>query len=259
MASVDVITAKSNGVLPQSIYVFGERNSGTNYVHHLITRNCVAGKTLLPLYRAGNEKLFGWKHGFPAVLAAPDTVLAIAVYRAPIAWLQSLCRTPWHTAPHLRKLAFSQFIRQEWHGVIDDPSFGVGPDDPNWGRELMSDRDPLTGKRFGNAMQLRNAKNRGFATLDNRFGNVLRVRYEEVAAQPQAFLNALCNTYGLVRRKPFDPIPHDRATPARGPFVAKPVEPVSTSDMIHILGELDLAQESALGYRHLDTPLHRAA
>ena len=259
MASVDVINARSNGILPESIYVFGERNSGTNYVHHLIVRNCVAAKTLSPLYRAENQKLLGWKHGFPAVLAAPDTVLAIAVYRAPIAWLQSLCRTPWHTAPHLRKLPFTQFIRQEWQGVIDDPSFGVTPDDPNWGRELMADRDPLTGKRFANAMQLRNAKTRGFATLDNRFGNVLRLRYEEVVAQPQVFLNALCKAYGLIRRRRFDPILHNRATPSRGAFVAQPVMPVTQSDMTYILDELDVAQESALGYRQLDTLLHRAA
>lgn len=259
MASVDVISARKNGVEPQSIYVFGERNSGTNYVHHLIMRNCVVASTSSRPYAAENEAKFGWKHGFPNMFAAPDNVLAIAIYREPIAWLQSLCRAPWHTAYHLRDLPFSDFIRQEWQGVIDDERFGFGPTDSVWGKELMSDRDPLTGLRFANAMRLRNAKNRGFATLDNFFGNVLRLRYEEVVAKPEVFLNALCKNYGFLRRRAFDPIEHDRATPGRGVFVAKPMLPVSAADQAFIKGELDWSIEKTLGYGPSDALLQQAA
>ena len=259
MASVDVISARKNGVEPQSIYVFGERNSGTNYVHHLIMRNCVVASTRSRPYAAENETKFGWKHGFPNMFAAPDDVLAIAIYREPIAWLQSLCRAPWHTAYHLRDLPFSDFIRQEWQGVIDDERFGFGPTDSVWGKELMSDRDPMTGLRFANAMQLRNAKNRGFATLDNFFGNVLRLRYEEVVAKPEVFLNALCKNYGFVRRRAFDHIEHDRATPGRGVFVAKPVQPVCAADQAFIKGELDWKIEKTLGYGPSDALLQQAA
>lgn len=259
MASVDVISARKNGVAPQSIYVFGERNSGTNYVHHLITRNCVLRDTQGRLYDAANAAAFGWKHGFPNMFAAPENVLAIAVYREPIAWLQSLCRAPWHTAPHLRNLPFSDFIRREWQGVIDDEHFGFDKNSAVWGKELMSDRDPLTGLRFANAMRLRNAKNRGFATLDNRFGNVLRLRYEEVVAQPEVFLNALCKNYGFVRRSTFNPIEHDRATPGRGAFVAKPVQPISAADQAFIHSELDWSIEKTLGYGASDALLQQVA
>lgn len=259
MASIDVISARKNGIAPQSIYVFGERNSGTNYVHHLIMRNCVLPQTHARLYNPQNEAAFGWKHGFPNMFAAPDDVLAIAVYREPIAWLQSLCRAPWHTAYHLRGLPFSDFIRQEWQGVIDDEHFGFDENSRVWGKELMSDRDPMTGLRFANAMRLRNAKNRGFATLDNRFGNVLRLRYEEVAAQPEVFLNALCKNYGFLRRSTFNPIEHDRATPGRGVYVPKPVHPISAADQAFIHRELDWGIEATLGYRASDALLHQAA
>jgi hypothetical protein len=259
MASVDVISARKHNVAPQSVFVFGERNSGTNYVHHLIMRNCIARKTGKSLYDAQVHAAFGWKHGFPNMFAAPFDVLAIAVYREPIAWLQSLCRAPWHTAPHLRGLPFSDFIRQEWHGVIDDEHFGFDQNSPIWGKELMSDRDPMTGLRFANAIRLRNAKNRGFATIDNRFGNVLRLRYEEVAAQPEVFLNALCKNYGFLRRNEFNPIEHDRATPGRGTFVAKPVQTISAADQAFIRRELDWDIERTLGYGASDALLQQVA
>ncbi len=248
MAVVKVLSQKANNTPVKSIYTFGERNSGTNYVNSLIMNNCVATGPKRCLYDAKNKGAFGWKHGFPMMLAAPDDVLAIAVYREPISWLQSLCRAPWHTAPHLRGLPFSQFIRSEWMSIIDDHGFGIMENDPLWKAELMSDRDPLTGKRFANAMRLRNAKNRGFATLDNRFGNVLRVNYETVLANPEGFLNALCSKYGFLRLRKFDHIEHDRATPCRGVFQAKPVAPVSDADMNFIAQELDIQGEADLGY-----------
>ncbi len=252
-----VLALQANGLPVNSIYVFGERNSGTNYVNSLIMKNCVS-RNMRGLYNAQNKIDFGWKHGFPSVTSGPDDVLAIAVYREPIAWLHSLCRAPWHTAPHLRKLSFSQFIRSEWMSVIDDEGFGIAQDDPLWRGELMADRDPMSGQRFANAMRLRNAKNRGFASIDTRFGNVLRVNYETVLANPEPFLNALCRTYGLVRLKTFDPIVHDRATPARGVYQAKPVPFVSDADLEFIRAELDLETEHQLGY-YLDAPVQLLA
>lgn len=243
-----VLALKSSGAAIKSIYVFGCRNSGTNYVNSLIMKNCTNGDGR-SLYDAQNKERFGWKHGFPSMIGAPSDVLAIAVYREPIAWLHSLCRAPWHTAKHLRNLPFSQFIRSEWMAMIDDVGFGITPQDPLWNTELMADRDPLTGKRFANAMRLRNAKNQGFSSLDHRFDNVLRVNYETVLSDPEGFLAGVCNAYGLRRLRDFDPIVHDRATPGRGVFKHKPVPPISDTDLDFIRSQLDLGQEFGLGYR----------
>lgn len=245
---VSVLAHQSNGVPIRSAYVFGERNSGTNYVGNLIMRNCRAGQTGAGLYDPANKAAFGWKHGFPTMARGPENVLAIAVYREPIAWLHSLNRMPWNTPKQMRGLPFSQFIRHDWQSVIDDHGFGIEPDHPKWNTELMADRDPVTGQRFANAMQLRNAKNRGFASLDARFGNVLRVNYETVVAAPQAFLNGLCNVYGLARLRTFDPVIHDRGTPSRGVFQQKAVPYVCPTDLEFIRSQLDLRQEAALGY-----------
>jgi hypothetical protein len=242
-----VLALLANGATVRSIYVFGERNSVTNYLSNLIIKNCKSqgGGSL---YGAQNRAALGWKHGFPAMLGAFDDVLAIAVYRDPIAWLHALHRDPWHAAAHLRNVSFSQFIRSEWMSVIDDKGFGVVRGDPRWGHELLADRDPETGGRFANAMRLRNAKNRGFASLDNRVGNVLRVNYEAVYADPQGFLTALCGVYNLKRHGQLNPIEHDRGTPARGIYQPKPLPETTAADMDFIRQELDLQTEQVLGY-----------
>jgi hypothetical protein len=259
MAKIDIIHAQRNQIPIESIYVFGQRNSGTNYVNSLIMRNCVVSDNLRAPFNPDNQKIFGWKHGFPAMIAAPDNVLSIVVYRDPITWLDSLCRAPWHTAPHLRNIAFSQFIRSEWHSIVDDAGFGIPMNDARWGKELMADRDPLTGKRFANAMRMRNAKNVGFATLDHRCENVLRVRYESVVQNPDGFLNALCATYGLLRHRRLRPVLHDRGTPSRGVFVPRAAPQISDADRAYIARELDLGMERSLGYDLADALLHQAA
>jgi len=251
--AVEVLAKKANGAPIKSVYVFGERNSGTNYVSALVMKNCLSPLDLRGLYDGGNRTAFGWKHGFPTFGQGPDDVLAIAVYRDPLAWLHSMNRTPWNTPARLRGLPFSQFIRSEWMSIINDSGFGVEPGEALWLTELMADRNPATGARFANPMQLRNAKNRGFASLDGRFGNVLRVTYETVLADPQAFLNALCNLYRLPRLRRFDPILHDRATPVRGVYQPKPLPETSAEDLEFIASQLDLGFEARLGY-HLPQP-----
>lgn len=242
-----VLALKASGAAIKSIYVFGCRNSGTNYVNSLIVSNCATsdGRSL---YDPQNKDRFGWKHGFPMMMAAPRDVLTIAVHREPIAWLHSMCRTPWHAARRLHNLPFSQFIRSEWMSVIDDEGFGITKDSPLWCSELLADRDPMTGLRFANAVQLRNSKNRGFSSLDHRSDNVLRVNYETVLADPERFLDGVCTAYGLRRKPKFDPVLYDRATPARGLFQTKPVPHVSEMDLDFIRNQLDMEQENNLGY-----------
>jgi len=237
-----------------TIHIMGERNSGTNYVQSLILKNCrsVQGGWL---FSQANQARLGWKHGFPTFKGVPHDVLGIVVHREPLAWLQSMRRTPWHAPSHLRGLPFSQFIRHEWVAMVDDTGLGVQKDDPIWHHEMMSERDPMTGRRFANVMRLRNAKNRAFSTLDHMFPNILRLNYEAVLADQHMFLDALCTTYGFQRAKQFTPVIYDRATPGRGVFVPKPLETISAVDMQFIKQELDLQIEETLGYnlgqRHL--------
>jgi hypothetical protein len=232
----------------RSVYVFGQRNSGTNYVNALIHNNLLTYGDHRPLYDPRDEKDFGWKHGFPNLMVSPDDVLAVVVYRDPIAWLQSLHRMPWHAVPSMRGLSFSEFIRAEWISVVDDLGFGVTPESPLWGSEILAERDPKTRKRFSNAIHMRNAKIASFRNLHSSFENCLHLRYEDVLANPKALLVFLASVFGLARRSHFDPVIYDRGRKVRGLYAPRPIDPINTSDMDFIRAELDQGQEKRLGY-----------
>lgn len=243
-----IVSLARNSQSIRSIYVFGQRNSGTNYINSLISNNLCTEGDHQPLYDPRNERDFGWKHGFPNLTVAPDDVLAVVIYRDPIAWLQSLHRLPWHAIPSMRKLSFSDFIRAEWVSVIDDTGFGVTPDSPQWGTEILAERDPKTRKRFANAIQMRNAKIASFINLHNSFKNCLHLRYEDVLADPKRLLEYLSLVFGLARKSHFDPVAHDRGRKARGLYKPRPIEPMSSADLEFIRSELDQGQEKRLGY-----------
>jgi hypothetical protein len=250
-----IISLARNSQPIRSVHVFGQRNSGTNYLNSLIANNLMTQDDHKSLYDPRNTRHFGWKHGFPTMSAAPDDVLAVVVYRDPIAWLQSLHRLPWHAIPSLHNLSFSDFIRAEWIAVIDDLGFGVTPDNPLWGTELLAERDPKTRNRFANAIRMRNAKIASFSTLHTKFENCLYVRYEDVVENPKGLLRYLSSVYGLAGKSRFDSVLYDRGTKSRGVFAPRPIDPINSADMEFIREELDQSQEKRLGYELAKAPL----
>lgn len=225
--------------------VFGERNSGTNFVSHLLDRNFAVFRGR---HRKAGVTPYGWKHGFPAAMAAPDDVLAVIVTRDPQTWVQSMHRTPWHAADPLRKMPLSEFIRAEWHAVVDHRGFGVRRRDPVWGQELMWDRNPENGKRFANILRLRNAKARGFLAIAELFSSSLLVRYEDVAEDPEAMLDAVAARFSLERGDVFAPIATERGRAQGAPYAPKTYAELTTDDADFIWSELDGELESRMGY-----------
>lgn len=249
MAAFPVIAEQSGGVAPSELMVFGERNSGTNLVHALLTRNLPALADS-PGDRIGKYGFrYGWKHGFPQMLAAPDTCLAVAVFRHPETWVRSMHARPWHALPGLRDLPFEDFLRAEWVSRVDEANFGVTRDDPRALAELHYDRHPLTGARFANLAQLRNAKTQGFLSLPARFANCLLVRTEDVQAAPERLVEHVAKAYGLARLPAFQPVTERRGKPADGAFTPEPRAPLSEADRAFLWQELDGDQEGRLGYR----------
>lgn len=244
-----VVTHQGAGTAIAEYVVFGERNSGTNFIGKLLQLN-LAG---LSAGLEGGGKVnrwsrYGWKHGFPQMVSAPDHCLAVVAFRHPERWLQSLHRKPWHTAPRRKwkGMQFSDFIRTPWRAAIDAEGFGVARDDPRWNTELQWERHPLTGDRFANVIQLRNAKNQGFLSFPKRFRNTVLVRYEDVAAEPEAFVTFLAEQYGVARRDDFTPVEGRRGKST--PFTPKSYDPISPEDRDFIWQELDAGLEAQLGY-----------
>ncbi len=238
---------QSGKIRPTELAVFGERNSGTNLAHALLQKNIPALKDS-PGDRIGKFGFrYGWKHGFPQMLAAPETTLAICLFRHPGTWLRSMHARPWHAVPALKNLPFAEFIRAEWQARVDETNFGVDKTDPRALAELQWDRHPLTGARFENILALRNAKTTGFLSLRTRFAHCLLLRHEDITATPEDFVAHVGAQYGLERRDRFHPVTDRRGRVAEGSFEPARYDPVSPEDRAFIWAHLDKLQEKTLG------------
>jgi hypothetical protein len=182
--------------------VYGERNTGTNFVAELLRRNfavhCLQSYNRireyigpmaksLPEEPAGglrNALLdldcrrtmysdFGWKHGIPPrdlVASAPHAkqTLFVCVAKHPVAWLRSLANRPYNLVDEVPK-TFSRFIRQDWT--------------PTW-------RDNMPGCERINVVDLWNRKNAAFRDLGSAAERCLVVAYEEILRDPGGFLSS---------------------------------------------------------------------
>lgn len=244
-----VIAAQRAGLAPEEHFVFGERNSGTNLAHALLVRNIPA------LAESTGDRIgphgfrYGWKHGFPQMVAAPARCLAVVMFRAPGTWLRSMHMRPWHATPELAALSFSDFIRAPWQSRVDEQNFGVARGGLRWGGELQYDRHPLTGQRFESVLALRRAKTEGFLSLAARFEACLMVRHEDVSRDAEGFVSFVAEHYGLARYKRFRPIEARRGRADEGVFEPTLHAPLSREDHDYVWAELDAAQEARLGYR----------
>ena len=117
------------------IQIFGERNSGTHWLHFLLEDNLRPTKySIYKIYNFFKKNKYveitsgkyGWKHWFieESAIKNRDTrnTLFVVIYKNPYSWLLSMQKNPWHAHPDLKNLSFSEFIKHEWHCIWDDDS-----------------------------------------------------------------------------------------------------------------------------------------
>lgn len=186
------------------IKLYGERNTGTNYVSALIALNVAARQVpgvipdgvrrvhqTLPgrewvrdLYFActGWHNL-GWKHGLartPKQLARASrrrrgALAFVTITKNPYAWLISLHRRPYHPT-HLGDLDFEAFLTTPWRTV---------------------GRDNMHRVTLGSPVELWNAKNRSYLALAP--ASTLNTTYETTIHDPQAFIANVVEKFGTRR------------------------------------------------------------
>ena len=217
--------------------VYGERCSGTNFLIKLMEAN-VASATF--------TEEFGFKHWFvPDDLALPSDTLGLVIAREPRAWLQSLHEKAWHHPPEVKAMGFSDYIREEWVCIWDDPWLPVRPDDPRWMTEMTHERHPATGERVRDALAMRALKAENFAGLEARSDAFAWLRYEDLRADPEGFLRAL-SAWGL-ERGPYEAIRSYKGDGDR-PYVPKVRPPLTDEDEAWVSQRLDPEAEALLGY-----------
>lgn len=185
------------------VKLYGERNSGTNFVEELIQKNFAAqllqsNNKIYQFLREAEPKLshemrgqfrsdlldldcarmrssdFGWKHGCAtqdAIRPSPhgDRTLFVCVIKHPVFWLKSLSRRPYNPIERPPK-DFSKFIRYDWP---------------------LTSRDNVPGKERINIVELWNLKNRSYLGLKAVTDRVLVQRYEELLCKPLDFFRQI--------------------------------------------------------------------
>jgi hypothetical protein len=197
----------------RKVKVFGERNSGTNYLERLLKANFDV--ELLPgtrpmshteiAVRLNNvpkhdravlrEAIIdddiqrirytglGWKHGAPDLATLRQSeehvrkVLFVTIFRHPYTWLRSLHRRPYHSL--LSKVDFSSFIRSPWVSVR---------------------RDNIDRACLDNPVQLWNAKSAALLRLGNETQlTTVLICYEDLLARFDESMERF-SSYGLTRQ-----------------------------------------------------------
>lgn len=238
------LIARVNDLALTRFQVLGERASATNLVRKLIEKN-------LQIRRS---EALGWKHAAPHMAAIPADFLTIVVVRHAESWALSMFKRPWHAHPAIQALGFPEFLRAEWRGVIDrlgdfdEIPPEIAKDVRN--RELQFDRHPVTGAPFPNLFALRRVKLAAMLGMLNRDSNLMLLRAEEVQADPEAFITWAADAVGLDRKSDrFESVTRRMGNRFRR---AVPIDTAPTgfdaADHAFMMGELDLALESTLGY-----------
>lgn len=181
------------------VKVFGERNTGTNYLSELLNLNLAVhelpGTVPYPVFMAqkmvpGSEELlrdlyfrftfnrnFGWKHTLISDLAsaleedAPDDIFFVSITKNPYSWLLSLHRRPYHQE-QLTALSFEEFIRTPWHTV---------------GRENA----PAV---VSNPIELWNMKNGAYVAL-NKKASAINITFENLLKDPEKMLKQISQRF----------------------------------------------------------------
>lgn len=91
------------------IKVFGERNSGNNYLMQLLKANFKEA-----YFPKGWVRKYGWTHGVPKVNGSEEDVLFLVIVKNPYSWLLSMQEHP--HIPGYTKKTFSEFIRSPLDG-----------------------------------------------------------------------------------------------------------------------------------------------
>jgi len=183
----------------QKIKIFGERNTGTNYLQQLILANLEAevmgggvpvkrGWMRSPLlfdllFDLRFSHLLGWKHSFPnhrRIRAREDlsNILFVTLTKNPYPFLVSLFNRPYHY--HGKKPAdFALFLKQEW-------------------KMLKRENAPV--KAYPSPVHLWNEKNRAYLTLKMAFPeNTLNITYEQLVEDPGKVIGHLSEVYRFGR------------------------------------------------------------
>lgn len=186
----------------KQVKIYGERNSGTNFLEQLLLDNLSNevinfarhnSQLIIRLLKVqrflrwyfwwNNPRILGWKHGVPKISSInrrADQVVIMTIAKNPYAFLLSLYKRPYNQKLH-KADSFGGFIRQEWP---------------------LSALDGCKQRLLANAVQLWNVKNSAYLQLGSQTAApVCHLRYEELLKDPEGVLARAQHQLGLSANK----------------------------------------------------------
>lgn len=187
----------------KKLKLFGERNSGTNYLDKLIHLNLEAevlkgvvpnlkfftlfefSKTIYFKYTAKNN--LGWKHAKVNVEALKaynhfEKVCFVTITKNPYTFLLSLMKKPYHRKGDKPK-SFLEFLESNWH---------------------LTKRENISKSFVKNPIELWNMKNGSYKKLKEVYPNkTLNIKYEALLKDPKIVIDEIGRFFNLQMKQDF--------------------------------------------------------
>lgn len=192
----------------KSFVIYGERNSGTNYLETLLTgksyhlHHHVAAFDINLINPSAIESefknLFGHKHFFgfhsDAIKKADNTIF-IGIVRNPYDWIMALNKSLHHIPPVNHKI--KNFLLNEWYSIHHDKKSKF------YGKEKLNDRDFDTELRYKNIFAMRSKKLKYlYHTMPKIANNYDLIRYEDLCTDPWSIITEWSDRYHLSLNMP---------------------------------------------------------
>ena len=171
-----------NKPLIKNIKIFGERNSGTNFLEFLIEKNI---KDINIFVSGWSECIAtGWKHGFPKIelFNGLESTLFIFIIRGLNSWIKSMYKNPYH---YKKPDNINQFLTKKL--VIDEPY-------------KYADVNIYKSEQQ-NIIHIRNAKIKSYLEFYKKVNNAIFINLSDLQTNNIKFLKFLKTTYGLKLNK----------------------------------------------------------
>ena len=194
-------------MIKKSFVIYGERNSGTNYLETILTGHSYHISSemaafdcpvLNPSYGDNNCK-YGHKHFFgfydKEIKEADAGVIFIGIVRNPYDWIRALNKKKHHIPPE--NYSMLSFLNNEWYSIDHNKQSSTHGD------ELLNDRDFETGLRYENIFKMRSKKLRYLHhTMPTIAKNYEFIKYEDLCSDPWSFVTNLSLKYNIPLRMP---------------------------------------------------------
>jgi hypothetical protein len=236
--------------------IFGERCTGTHFLQHAILLNFDIA------YLKGEKHFFGHRE-LRNLSSVPDDrltsrekelkvfdntnkdeMIAFAIIRDPVEWIDSFCKRPHHVPPENRKTA-ERFITSEFYSIYEE---GFSKN-----QEILDDRNWLTKERYRDIFELRKWKCKYMLnTLPNQYKHFYFIRYEDLRdnyAETLDKIRVFFERDGLLCKKTsknYEPVVKYKGT--YNALYQKQQVIISNSIKHHIWKHVDTTQETEMGY-----------